>query len=603
MRKRLAWTWVLVGITALTGCGGGRAGLFDTGWQNDRGESISKVERMLRTAPRTPNAQVVVGVTESGLVGAALDGKNRWEHRGPVEITPVIAGDLVLSSAAGKVFALDARSGKLAWEISSGGRKLHGAGSDGKLHAVVLGGDSPGPSTLLSVTSSGEVRHEISTDVQLGRPAVRGGVAFVPWGDQYVSAIDLESGEEIGRLLLRELVSNAVNAGGELYFGQDGLVRFDDKIHLGWTNQARRIGLPSRELPGKPEWLGSGYLPSPATSSARTKIRVYATPVFEGGTIGFGNGAYLATYFRVAMGLDAKDNALRFVRAFEREVVGGAAAASGFVLCDVTGKVFRLGETGGDAGQWDLGAKLSSCNADASATRLDRGQPLPKLAEQIGAALEKLDPDMAVAERMLVDELAKIDDPIVTKILIDLSQSSRIPPDLASDARKLLAKRKNGTDYMLKALERQYDFISGVLLPPPLGALADALAGAGETRAAPLLARHLNDPANDADDVRRAALALEKLATPAELDEVRTFFALYRATADEPELVSAVISAARVLARVGGQAERALVERAAEDPLTHNDVRRVLPDILQTPAAAAETPAKANGGQARATEP
>ena len=55
----------------------------------------------------------------------------------------------------------------------------------------------------------------------------------------------------------------------------------------------------------------------------------------------------------------------------------------------------------------------------------------------------------------------------------------------------------------------------------------------GEKRAAPLLAKHLNDPANSTDDVKRAALALEKLATPSELEELETFLALYRATAPQ----------------------------------------------------------------------
>jgi len=300
------------------------------------------------------------------------------------------------------------------------------------------------------------------------------------------------------------------------------------------------------------------------------------------------------------MGVDSKDNSLRFARAFERELVGGAAAAAGFLVCDASGKIFRIGPGGSDAGQADLGAKLTSCSADASASRFEGGTPLPKLAEQIGSALAQLDPDMAVAERVLVDELTRIEDPIVTKILIDLAQSSRIPPDLVSTSRRLLAKRKNGTDYMLKALEQKYDFISGVILPPPVGPLADALALAGEKRAAPLLARHLNDPANGSEDVERAALALEKLATPEEFEELRTFFALYRATADEPDLVRAVISAARALVRIGGDKGKELVERAAEDPLTHADVRRVLPKILQKPETPAASPAKAGDSAAHA---
>ena len=194
---------------------------------------------------------------------------------------------------------------------------------------------------------------------------------------------------------------------------------------------------------------------------------------------------------------------------------------------------------------------------------------------------------MAEAERYLVRELGKLPDPPVTQTLIELSSSPRIPPDLRIEARRLLALRTNGTEYMLAALARHYDFVSGVLLPPPVGPLADALSQSGETRAAPLLAKHLNDPANSADDVAHAARALVKLATPAEYEDLRTFFALYRATADDEALIAAVVACAEALLRVGGDAARAVVERGAQDPLTQGDVRRALPGVLSKAAPVA----------------
>jgi outer membrane protein assembly factor BamB len=117
--------------------------------------------------------------------------------------------------------------------------------------------------------------------------------------------------------------------------------------------------------------------------------------------------------------------------------------------------------------------------------------------------------------------------------------------------------------------------------------LADALAASGEKRAAPLLAKHLNDPANSAEDVAHAARALAQLATLAEYEDLRTFFALYRATADDEALVAAVVSSAQALLRIGGADGRAVVERAAQDPLTQSDVRRALPAVLAAPPPAA----------------
>ena len=120
---------------------------------------------------------------------------------------------------------------------------------------------------------------------------------------------------------------------------------------------------------------------------------------------------------------------------------------------------------------------------------------------------------MFAAQSFLLQELAPIAEPEVTKTLIDVASNARTPPALLESARRFLAQRRNGEKFMLEALARHYDFLSDVLRPPPVGPLADALAAMNETRAAPLLARHLNDPANTPDDIERAARALNKLAT------------------------------------------------------------------------------------------
>jgi hypothetical protein len=122
----------------------------------------------------------------------------------------------------------------------------------------------------------------------------------------------------------------------------------------------------------------------------------------------------------------------------------------------------------------------------------------------------------------------------------------------------------------------------------------------------------LNDPANDMVDVERAAQALGKLATAAEYEELRTFFALYRATADEPSLVNAVVAIGGALLRIGGAAGKAVVERAAQDPLTQSDVKRGLTALLTpdpaksgagSPAPAASEPSKSPGVAQKAPRP
>jgi outer membrane protein assembly factor BamB len=143
-----------------------------------------------------------------------------------------------------------------------------------------------------------------------------------------------------------------------------------------------------------------------------------------------------------------------------------------------------------------------------------------------------------------------------------------------------LAARRTGVEFMLEALERHYDYLSDVIRPPPVGPLADALSAVGEKHAAPLLAAHLNDPADSPNDVRRAAHALVTLATGDEIPAVRTFFSLYRATADEDDLIAAVIDAARILVTLDGPEGAEIVARAATDPLTEAAVRAGIANLV-----------------------
>lgn len=586
---------VLLGAAACSPAITNSSTAFSPDWQNDGGKSIQAVYGRVSGAALAPGAAVAVGVTKDGLVGIGLDGSGKWKSAGRPDSQPAITGDVVVITTGGQLVAYDAKSGKQLWAVPSEGRVLRGAGDDGATTVAALGQAAGGGSLLLAVSRDGSVRRKVEPQAaELGVPAVQGDVAFVPWSSQYVSAIDLGSGDEIGRLLLRDQVSHALNVGGALHFGERGLVRFDSQIGGAPGGKANTVKLPERELPGKPVWFANGTLAPPAAASAREKIRLYARPAESGGKLGVAGGRYAATYFRVVMGLDAADGALRWAKTFSQDVLGGDGASNGFAFCDATGRVSLVDSNGGDAGQVDLGTSLVGCVVQTGAFSVPKGKPAGSLPEQLARAIEVRETEMATAQRFLLRELGAMQEPLVTKALVDLASNPRTPALLLEDARQLLAARRNGADYMLEALGKHYDFLSDVLRSPPVGPLADALAAMNETRAAGPLAHHLNDAANTPNDIERAARALAKLATSAEAGELKTFFALYRATADEKELVNAVLSVAQALLRVAGEDGKQLVAEAAKDPLTHPDVKAGLANL--TPAKepakpATETPA------------
>jgi len=566
------------------GCGSAslRGPAFKDDWQDDGGRGIAAVAAKLSGAHVAESKGFVVGVTTSGLVGMGLDGSGRWTHPGLPDSRPSIAGGVVVYTAGGKLVALDCANGRELWQVDVGNdKRLRGAGDDGSTTVASIAGESGGRTLVVAVSRNGSVIQRWKPDPDVGVPAVLGNIVFAPWDSQYVSALDVGDGSEVGRVLARNVVSRAVAIGGSLYFGENALVKFDAAIASASRGDAHVVKLPERELPGKPTWFPSGVQALPVAAGAPDAIRFYARPVERDGKLGLDSQRFAATYFRIVVGFNESDAALKWTRTLPAEVIAGDAASGGFLFCDVTGAVwFTDARAGGASGKVSLGTPLKACVVSAGSFSVPMGSDSGSLTAQLSEAIELREEQMATIQRFLLRELGTNEsDPSVTKTLLDLASDARTQPDVLAEARTLLAGRRNGVEYMLGALERHYDFLSDVLRPPPVGPLADALAAIGERRAAPLLAAHLNDPADTPNDARHAAHALLKLASPSELGAVRTFFSLYHSTADEEDLIAAAVDAARILVQLGGAEGASVVERAARDPLTVPAVREAIASL------------------------
>lgn len=581
--KRVVLGLVVSLAAAACGADQSQPRLFSTDWLDDQGRSIAQVQSRLRGARPGATADVVVAVggNNEKILGLPLMGNGTpWTFPHALDARPIVAGGVVVGSGGNEVFALDAASGKKLWARPTGGVPLLGAGDDGALTAVTL--SRGGGSTLLVVARDGSVRRQIETDKSIGDPAVVAGIVFVPWANQYVSAIDPTTGDEIGRVTLRDKVSRALSIGGTLYFGELAYVRFDERIAQASRGGASRVGIPSRELPGTPRLLVPGTEKLPAGANARDRDRLFARPSGGEGPLGIDSGRFYASYFRLAFGFEAQKGNLAWVHTHPTDLIGGEAIAGGLLVCDEAGKITVLdARTGAPTAEKAFGEPIKSCVVKADTFRAPAAAgAAPPLVQQITAALATREASLATAHRLLLRELATIEDEIATKTLIDLASDPRTAPIVVTDARAALATRRNGASYMIAALERHYDYLKDVLASPPVGPLADALAAMKETRAAPLLATHLLDPQDTDDDVRRAAAALAVLATPAEKKHLEQFFAMYRGTAENEELVHAVGSVGEALLRIGGKDGRALVESAAKDPMTVEAARGRLDALL-----------------------
>lgn len=568
------------------GCSAGQsriATVFSTDWQDDGGRSISAVEAKLRGHPIANGANVAVGVVANGLVGVVLDSGSTWTFAHVIDARPRIAGSLVVGTGGGEVFALDAETGRSVWARPATG-KIRGAGDDGATTIVSLEPAGQKGGGLLAIARDGRVLRQIEPDVAVGDPAIVSNLAFVPWANQYVTVLDVGTGDEVARVTLREQTSHVFEAGGALYFGEIGVTRFDDRIGEASRNNARRIGLPERELPGKPRWMRPGGFVLDKSADAFDRIAAYALPTYSGDRLGLDSDRYYATYYRVVVGLSGGAGELLWARALDKDALAGAAYRGGVALCLSSGKVELLAASdGATTGSVDLGSPVSSCVVQADSMQgKPAGAKQPPLVDQLTAVVTTRDTELATMQRFLLRELIGQPSDLATKTLIDVASNPETSPALLDDARAGLAVRRNGAEYMLEALARHYDFLKDVMAVPPVGPMADALLAMKESRAAPHLAAHLNDPADSADDIKRVARALAELATAQEMGQLQTFFSLYRTAADSPDLVSAVVDVAKAIVRLGGPDGRKLVTEAASDPLTVPELRQALSDLPKT---------------------
>jgi outer membrane protein assembly factor BamB len=542
-------------LAVLAACGGGqtRSSLFSTNWEDDGGASIARVWQRVGSAPIPESADVVVGVAghNDKLLGAPIGGGSKWTFAHPLDSRPVVTGNVVVGSGGDEVFALDAKDGSVLWRRPTGGIPLLGAGDDGTVTVVTFRKAGGVGNALLAVGHDGQVVRQIETDKPLGAPAVLGRLAFVPWADQYVSVIDLANGDEAARVTLREQTSRAWTQGGSLWFGEAGFIRFDEHIKDASKGKATTVNVPARELPGSPKLMPSGDRALPPVADATDKVHIYARPHGTDSGAAIEDDRWYATYFRVAMGFGAGKGKLAWAHLHGADFVGGAAASGGVVLCDEQGKVVELdAKTGGTVGE----RHVNGTPTDA----------MP-LAQQLASVVTADDPQLVVAQKLLLRELATTEDELATKTLVDLASDVRTSPDLLVDARTALGNRRNGATYMEAALARHYDFLKDVLRAPPVGPIAQALGAMKEKAAAPLLASHLLDPADTDDDVRQAAAALAVVAGPPELPTLRQFFGMYRASAADDDVSAAVVSVGQALIQLE---DSGVVVAASKDPST-----------------------------------
>ncbi len=568
-------------FTLAAGCGGASIGLSPTFPDNQPaalGDVVSRVQ-----ADDAHPRPMAVGLSGDHLYAYDLSaGRMLWNV--PVEdprTAPSIAGDLVVLHEGNRVVARRLTDGGAAFTVADQDFRLAGAAGEGPLAAIVLStGGGVGARSRVLIVRGGGIDSAIELDSAAGVPAVRGGLVFLPWGNQNVSVIDPATGREAARLRFMEgVVGHARATDAGVFFGQQGVGRVAAEVPqgVGWFQP------DVQALPGQPPLWRDAYAPPAGPRSAEHRIRLVWTPQPGEGAVQATDGTLYMSFYRLVFGLAQDDLTPRFVYEHPADIVGATAREGGVLLADADGGLTYLDAQGRPRWSAETGQHPS-----VVALRIGGFTPpdeapaaaLPPLADQLlGAAMNtdtRLVPGRAYAVRLLAAQPAEG----VTERLIVLCDDASLPAELHGAACDALSTRDVGSDAVLAALERHASFLTGTHAPP-VGALAMAAAQQNERRAVPLLLAQLRDPETPDAALVPLADALARLGDDSAMEPLSDFLWLYHADSNDETLAQGLGAVGRALIALGGPSGREEVQRVSDAPFTTPEVRAQLTAALQ----------------------
>lgn len=583
-------------LLAVAGCGGGGGEAFRPTYPDNRSEALSAIAARLAAAPAPAERAVAVALTDEPHRLVAYDveaGRRLWEQ--PVSeprTRPHVAGELVVLHEGDRVVARRLADGARAFDVSDDRFALVGAAGEGALGAIALSttGGGVGAQSRLLLVRGGGVAGRIDADVAIGEPAVRGGLVFVPWGNQNVSVI--EDGAEIARLRsMAGVVGHAVASGDALYFGQAGVGRLGGAVDAGDAASIGWVEPETDALPGGPPLWRSAYDPPAGPRSAAHKVRLAWAPAGGEGGVRFTDDTLYLTFYRLVFGLSPDDLSVRWVHQHDADVVGASARPGGVVLADADGDLTFLGTDGRPRWSAEMGVEPTVV-ALRLAGFVPSGSPegeAPPLGDQLLSAVQNTDARLVPARAFAVRQLAALPDEAITARLIVLCDDRSIPAPLREASCEALTEREDGADAVLAALERHAAFLEDTT-PPPVGPLATLAARLDEARAVPLLLAHLDDPNTPVEDLPAVAAALAALGDRSAAEPLRDYLWLYHAEATDEAFARGVAAVAAALAELTGPPGRDEVRAIVEAPFTAPTARGLLVELLQRLEEAAEEP-------------
>lgn len=585
-------------VLALSACG---AGQLAPKFAPPETPTEAKVaENIVKAAPREERA-VAVGLLADAPNLAAWDlhGTLLWELPVDAKSAPLVVGDAVVLREAAGVVVRDLATGVVRVTLDDGGELV---GADAVGNAVVISlafKDEAGPHGSVVFVVNDEVRWEKELSQPVGTPALVENQVLVPWGTQRLSVLSADDGAELARWNFHNLtLGQALVDRGRVFVGQLGWLKVEKDLPDHQDGPLTLTAPAKRPLPGQPLLLRDGYALVADPDNASHKVKIEWRPGGEPNSVEGDLAVF--RFYRMAFGLAAHKDEVRWARNFEHDLVGASTQPGGVFLADDQGIVRFVDTAGSTRFKADLKKRVrvvalrpgafvppSAANQPALET------PETSLHDQLLTSARLEDDRLYPARAFALQHLARTSDARVTSELLAFCvRKNGLSHALQISACEELGKREGNGPEILEALRQRASFLEGTSAPP-VGALAQAAARSKLKGAGPLLVAHAEDPNTPASELSAIFQALEALEYAPAVAQIDRFVRLHHAEPAGSDLANAIQTALDVLGRMRARAARPTLESVANDLLTLEPVRQKAKEalvVLDTPVAKKEEP-------------
>ncbi len=604
--KRTSMILALTCLLAGSACG---AGQLAPKFAPPETPTEAKVaENIARAAPREERAVAVGALADApNLAAWDLRGGLLWELPVQVKSAPLVVGDAVVLREAAGVMVRDLATGAVRVKLGAG--ELVGADAVGDVVAISLAFKNDASSYgVIALVAGDRVRWKKELSQPAGTPALVENQVLVPWGTQRLSVLSAQDGTELARWNFRNMVSGqALVDRGQVFVGQFGLLKVEKDLPAHQDGPLTLLTPAKRSLPGQPPLLRDGYAPIPEPDHASHRVKVEWRPGLAPASVE--GDQVVFRYYRLAFGLAAQQDEVRWVRSFDHDLVGSATQPGGVFLADEQGVVRFVDPAGVTRFKLELKKRLRVLSlrpgtfAPVSESQPALESPEASLHDQLFAAATLDDDRLFPGRALAVSHLARTGDARVTAELIGLCTRKNGVGNLAQAAAcDELGKREGNGPDILQALRQRGSFLEGTSAPP-VGALAQAAARSKLKAAGPLLQARAEDPNTPASELVPLFQAIEALAYAPAIAQIERFVRLHHAEPAGSDLTPAIHAALEVLGKMRAKNSRFTLESVANDQLNLEPVRQKAKEalaLMDAPPAKPEQ-AKAEPNKAKQT--